>query len=482
MSGHLRVAVYPEAACERMRPNQLSESIDFLTPDIVIATAPYHHSLLRRSTEYDVPVITPANQTGAWVHNDADPLLVAIGSTQDISTLADLEATGKLNPDTETFLLSDLLTVDINLTDLTTTLDGQADYEAALKSNDIAGSYTHLTTNAPPDYRNDWGDLTVQGAVPGADGTGIKKTTTITLLTLHRTGLVSSRDIDAGKFGLEALDEIGPNRADTLRDAGFTSREDVANTPLHKLQTMDGFGRKTAQKIRASATALEDGDVHRTSDATIPRADPVFIDIETDGLSPTIVWLIGVLDSSSDRYLTFTTRDPDAKGKAVENFMMWYTANASNRPIVAYHGQGFDFPVLKGHIQRHCPEYVDAWENAWKFDPYWWAVKNNNAILPGRTNKLEDVAEGLGWETDDTGLTGGAVAHVMQRWLANPCEETEPDWEKHEKYCEDDVRSMAYVFDAIKDADRLDGIVTTDDDTERDDENVQTAQGTLSDF
>lgn len=483
MSGDpLRVGVYSESVCERLRPRELAESVEYLSPDVVIISVPYHRPMIRNHVSSDVPILNPGDHTGLWVQNTSDSRLVMIGSVNELSELAALEESGRLHPETETFVLSDLLSVEIDLTRLETTLRGRDRYEAALASSGGSGSYTHLTMTAQPDYQNDWGRLRVRGVAPGADGTGAGSNSELALLKLHRDGVVSSRTLDVRRFGLQALEGVGPSRAETLREAGLVSRVDVAKASHDELRRVEGFGLKTAQTVRASALALETGEVYRRSGTAALRTDPVFIDIETDGLSPTIVWLIGVLDSSSDRYLAFRTQDPEAKGKAIEHFMMWYTANAAGRPLVAYHGEGFDFPVLKDQIQQHCPQYVEAWEDAWKFDPYWWAVKRGNAVLPGRTNQLADVAEGLGWESAETGLTGGTVAQVIQRWLANPCDETEPDWETHETYCEDDVRSLAHVFDELADAEQLDGTMGAESRTDDAERTTQTAQGTLSDF
>jgi len=63
---------------------------------------------------------------------------------------------------------------------------------------------------------------------------------------------------------------------------------------------------------------------------------------------------------------------------------------------VAYNGWKFDFPVIAEHVAEHCPEHVETWEDTWKFDLYHWAVKQSNALLPGITNKLDDVAPAVG--------------------------------------------------------------------------------------
>ena len=127
----------------------------------------------------------------------------------------------------------------------------------------------------------------------------------------------------------------------------------------------------------------------------------MFIDIETDGLNPTSVWLIGVKDGVDGNYMSFIETDPDVKSGAVEPFMAWFKANASDRTVMAWNGWGFDFPVLRKHIQKHCSQYSSTWKRASKRDPLRWARDLDNAILPGRTNKLEHVAEALGWEGHD---------------------------------------------------------------------------------
>jgi uncharacterized protein YprB with RNaseH-like and TPR domain len=214
----------------------------------------------------------------------------------------------------------------------------------------------------------------------------------------------------------------------------------------------------------------------------VPGVEPVFIDIETDGLHPTMVWLIGVLDREGQgSYMSFLATNPDDPGEAVEAFISWYAANASHRPIVAYNGYNFDFPVLEEHIQRFRPEYLAVWQDAWTFDPYRWAITQRNAVLPGRTDKLDDVAAKLGWEGDDTGLSGGVVARLFQRYMADPSPETEPDWDRHERYCEDDVRALAHVFDAIAAASRrVTGAERSSGSGSSQTDN--TAQGRLSDF
>ncbi|WP_255194697.1 ribonuclease H-like domain-containing protein [Natronobeatus ordinarius] len=164
---------------------------------------------------------------------------------------------------------------------------------------------------------------------------------------------------------------------------------------------------------------------------------------------------------------------------ALEAFLSWLAEFGQDQPIVAYNGWNFDFPVINEHIADHCPRYLDFWESTYRFDLYDWAVRENNATLPGLTNKLEDVAEALGWEPLDTGLTGAEVARLFQRYAANPCPATELDWERHKRYCEDDVRALAHIYHKINDSTNR---MTSNSSGTRSSNRNSTSQGTLSDF
>jgi uncharacterized protein YprB with RNaseH-like and TPR domain len=242
---------------------------------------------------------------------------------------------------------------------------------------------------------------------------------------------VDTRTIGADRFGLESLAQVGHKRAQTLIENGFIDVADVADSSIAVLSDITGIGTKTAEKIYYSAEALTKDTVFRLTHDDVPVDEPLYIDIETDGLTPTMIWLIGVFDPQADRYMAFSATDPDNKGKAISVFASWFAANAADRTVVAYNGMGFDFPSIANHIHTHCPEYSDDWDSAFTFDPLWWATKQDNALLPGRTNKLEDVAQALGWDVDETGLTGQIVGERFTRWMRTPCDETELDWEAH---------------------------------------------------
>ena len=479
MEGSVALAVYPATVLDRLTDQGLRESLAYLDPDAVLVERPRHGARLA-AVEGDRRVLRRTDLPTGVVAGESGPQLACLSTPRGVETLRGHERRGDLDTARETYVLSEALAVDIDLTALETTLEGRAAYEDALDEAALAGSYTHLTTNADPGYRNDWDGLAVAGVWPGASETSASPTARIAALRLYGDGTVASDTYDPGRFGLEGLDAIGPTRAATLRDVGYGTKAAIAASDPGDLQRCEGIGATTERTIRYSAKARSEGVAYRTSAERLPGNDPVFVDIETDGLSPTMIWLIGVYDSRTEEYRSFLATDPCAKGRAVSAFAEWYATHASGRPLVAYNGERFDFPHLHDHITRHCPEYADAWREAWTFDLLWWASTEGNAVLPGATNALDDVAEALGWESADTGLSGAVVGQRFRRWLADPSRATELDWARHERYCEDDVRALAYVYDAVRDADPIAGVARSDG--PRDAAATTTTQGTLGDF
>jgi len=451
---------------------QIKGCLDYFDPDAVVLTetdAIDVHWAMEAGPLSDFEVLTTnpppylARQDGPTVYSAGDVDIVVPASLGELSHIDRLEDTEQIDPTTETYVISDYLEVEIQPTTLSASLDGLDAYRDALP--DLIGSYTHVTLTAGPGYRRQWDELRVVG---GGSETGDRA---IPTLGFHPDGTVAVESIKETQLGLRAVDQVGPKTAKRLRENGVTTRDGLVEMDITDLTQLQGVTRSTAETILDAAKAITTGDVVVQDHDGFPNQhlDPVFIDIETDGLTPTAVWLVGVLDD--DRYIPFVQRDPDAEGEAVESFMNWYTANAAHRPLVAYHGNGFDFEVLAEHIAQHCPQYLDDWTESYRFDPLDWA-RQGHAILPGQTNKLADVAEALGWPSDTTGLTGGAVAHKYRRWCRERTPETELDWQRHNDYCEDDVRALAHVYDALASAEPGECTSTSETGT----------QGKLTDF
>lgn len=465
-----RVAAAAPAFVERASATALEDWLAYFEPDVVVLSgsepARRETSALRRVTDDETLVFDP---------NGHDPLrgprLVADVPFVFAPTPEEL---GEVDPDEVGFVLSGLLSLDIDRATLSTSLAGLPAYRDALPAAGTSGGPIHLSVRLPAGYRREWDGLTVVGA--GADaGVGDEP---LVAFDCRVDGQVLSRTLKRSNLGLQALDGVGDTRARELRESGYGDRSAIAAADPVELAALDGLGESTAERIAASARAVAEGEVVRRTDAHLPGDDPIFVDIETDGLSPTITWLVGVLDGVGEAatYHSFVQRDPEDPGGAIRAFLSWYDAEGDGRPVVAYNGWSFDFQVLAEHVAEYCPEFEPVWNAIDRVDPYRWAVRDDNAVLPGRTNKLADVAAALGHESLGTGLTGAAVARAYRAWMDDPSPETEPDWDRFDAYCEDDVRALATLWRALDESGRLASEPATNESSE------ETTQGTLSDW
>ena len=447
------LTVLPEFAMQQCRGEQLQDIVQHFDTDVLFTPSRIHEPFLQSEVGESVTVATqPARpQSPLEIARGDNIRLVWAATPASLEELARAERDGAHDA-VETFVLSDQLAVTIDLINLEASLAGLEEYRAPLAKHDTLESFTHLSIRANPDYRAEWDGVDVQGVMPGANEQQGTTQAGVAHFQLQEGGLTGSRTRKLGDFGLRAVTQVGASRLQTLRDAGIQSRGELATASVREIADLSGIGDSLARTIIESAQVLAAGEVRKAPDASLPTSDPIFIDIETDGLNPTMVWLIGVLiREPEERYMSFIETDPTNPAQALEMFLSWLSEFGDNRPIVAYNGWEFDFPVIEEHVTEHCPEYLDVWQDAWKFDLYDWVVSENNALLPGVTNKLDDVAPALGWDSVDTGLTGAEVGRLFQRYAENPCQATELDWDRHKRYCENDVRALAYLYDTIRD-------------------------------
>jgi uncharacterized protein YprB with RNaseH-like and TPR domain len=465
--------------CER---NQLLDIIHYFDSEVVFTPSQVHQRFLTDTVGDSVEVMTQplADRRATQITKDDDTRLIWAATPSALKETIQLTQTGTPGTRPECYILTDQLSVSVDLIHLEAHLDGLGEYRTPFVKHGALDDFTHLTIEANPEYRAEWDGIDVQGVMPGANKQQGASGAAVAHFELQEDGIVGGKTRELGKFGLQGVDQIGRSRAETLREAGIQSRKALESASVHEVSKLSGLGQKTARAAIESAQVIEQGEVRKAPGASLPEKDPIFIDIETDGLNPTIIWLIGVyVPSHDDRYMPFIETDPEKPEVALDAFLSWLSEFGGSRPIVAYNGWKFDFPVIEEHIAEHCPQYLDFWTSTHRFDLYDWAVRKNNAALPGLTNKLEDVATALGWDPLDTGLTGAEVGRLFQRYAANPCAANELDWERHKRYCEDDVRALAHIYEQVATATHRMTVSNSGSGSTTDE---STSQGTLSDF
>ncbi|GGJ04169.1 hypothetical protein GCM10008995_12450 [Halobellus salinus] len=476
-----------------------------LSPDVVVATEPQAGVVgpsLRR--EFDVDILEPGTgmRPDVSVGNDSGCAVLTLPmgeeplAPEQIRTQVE-RASGGGGSGTpvaaaQICVINQTVSLSVNPYARSATLADVSSYRSRIPDRWWTASTIHLSTALRAGFtttrvQTDDGDAQFVGiGTSNADlGVGTTaETAHATLVAVYSNGAIDVSEIDPRQFGLRGVPEIGPARFETLRNAGITTVGELADTPLRELTDLSGLGRTSANTVRTAAEARATDSVLPTGDDSLPNQDPVFIDIETDGLHPSTAWLIGVLDGGPEdgHYMSFRERAV-GDGSHLRAFLTWLTGAATGRPVVAWNGYRFDFPVITDQLRQHHPELVERWTDRYQFDALWWATTKNggNAALPGRTNKLEHVAEALGWEPSTNGIDGATVAALYTAYRSQVAGATgagttaEPDWDRLERYCEDDVRALATIYEHLDTAARQDAELKTPT-------GENSSQGSLADF
>ncbi|WP_226481865.1 ribonuclease H-like domain-containing protein [Natrinema amylolyticum] len=480
------LALPPSALADR--PVATLEDIDrTLEPDAVWVLGPGREpqAFARARGAFDAPAFHPPLETAGDEPIHRQVVAASDGTELELAVAQRTRAL-QVSPEAVSSALSDatadvaaLVCDDVSTTVRPTALETYLEGAATLASALPVGQVTTVLTGAEPaEYDELWHLEPESGAVRGVDHElragvepldencvsvrvrgagpveGYGRSRSIAMLTLTPDGIERIETHDVTDFGLEAVTGIGPKTAERLADRGVTTRAELLETPLEMLAALPNVGRDRARKMHDHATVLETGEPRRLTDESLPGAGwstpPLCLDIETDGLSPTIIWQIGVYDPVTDTYRAFVeTDDPSDPASVLEAFCDWLLGMHPNRALLTWNGWRFDYRHLGSFIAKHVPYYVDEWESIPKFDLYLWAVENEHALLPGRTNKLEAVADALGYEDAATGLDGAATAAAYQRFMRTGAA---LEWDRHEAYCEDDCRALWHVYERLREA------------------------------
>lgn len=475
MSNTSKVLLLGEAATDR--PLQIAnEVIRYFDPDLIVfvgQTASRLETQIVHSSETDVDTAQLSRVAGGETVRWSDrglQLVIAPHAT----ALANLRR--EIIGDDTVHVLTDELRVSANETELSASLEGLSDWQDAVERSGLhsgVGPRTHISTAISGPYTHDWDSLRVYGAGHNSDGPPVAR-----CLTLRGDGSVDLKTIEWNRFGLKAIPGVGPSTAQSLRESGrsITKRDELAHADVAQLADIDGIGRSRAETVAARARAFENGEIliEEGGGEKLPNADPIYIDIETDGLSPSMIWLIGAYDSRDGEYRDFIETNPESPAGALVEFVTWLDSLSGSRPIVAYNGWNFDFTAIEKELSRFAPSLLDIWSSTYRWDPYRW--QKDHAVFPGRTNQLEAVADALGYDGAETGLSGATVGEKFTRWMQAQTPETELEWDLHRRYCEDDVKALAYVCEELFETVAKQGVGTTTPDE------TNTSQSTLGSY
>lgn len=465
-SGATLLAVRCETLAERGDP-ALSDALEYFDPDLVYVLRegfdPRIASRLRRA--FDGPVVRANDpRRDGWRAETVAEVRFLFADAPE--QLADPEDGPPADAD---FVVCDAIETRTDAVSLEVDLAGRTAL-ARYRLRAGTDSPTFLTGALEAGYDHVWTatveDAGVRLPVRGVGPIRRAGAAELACLACGPDGSVAVSSVPADRFGLTALEGVGPETAERLRGAGFDDRNAVADAALEDLRSVRGVGTATAETIRGSARAVAEGRVVRRTEESVPPAEgtPLFVDIETDGLHPTVIPLIGVYDPEDGSYVDFVDRDPsrDDPGRATREFVDWLAAEYDRPALVAWNGREFDFPHLERFVAKYAPAFREYWhEYVSTYDPYDWAVRRDNAVLPGRTNRLGDVAAALGCDRgpEVEAIDGRTLGTRIRRSVeadgdgaADGPDAVGVDWDRARRYCEADVRELAAVYDAIASA------------------------------
>jgi uncharacterized protein YprB with RNaseH-like and TPR domain len=482
----LELLTLPAATLNRVSQPAVRDAVQYFTPGLITipgARTPAAEATARDAAP-DIPVLHPqlgrdeapvhhyrySPDTGVHEAPDAAPPpetvdILAVQNGDILPRLQTQLAGGERQTGSEaaTFLFVPKLTVEWDTTTLSTTLP-HADQLAGISAA-LPEPVTALAGGQPAEYYHEW-ELPYDHSSVHVPIAGLGATehngAMFAQYTCTARGTIGAEAVDVDQFGLRALNGVGKSTAQRLRKQGCATTTDVQNLAVSTLTDFPGIGQTTAEKIHAHADVIHSGEpivlTNKTPIKTRDNRPPLCLDIETDGLSPTIIWQFGVYDPATDDYQAFIEKEHPKDPKPVlEAFITWFIANHQDRTVLTWNGNKFDYQYIRQFLEQHLPEYVEAWDDVWTYDLYKWAVRDGNALLPGRTNKLDHVARALDFDSAGTGLTGAQTAAAYQEFMRNPASPAaELDWDRHKAYCEDDCRALWHVYQAITNATRRD--------------------------
>jgi uncharacterized protein YprB with RNaseH-like and TPR domain len=482
----LELLTLPATTLDRVSQPAVRDAAQYFTPGLITIPGPRTPTAeaTARDAAPNIPVLHPQLGRGsdrvhhyryspdAGVHEAPDaappPATIDILAVQTGDVLPRLQTQLTLGErqtgsEAATFLFVPELTVEWDTTTLSTTLL-HAEQLAAISAA-LPEPVTVLAGGQPTEYYHEW-ELPHNHSSVHVPMSGLGATehggAMFAQYTCTARGSIAAEAVDADQFGLRALNGVGQSTAQRLRTQGCQTTTDVQNLALSTLTDLPGIGQTTAEKIHAHADVIDTGEpivlTNKTPVKTRDDRPPLCLDIETDGLSPTIIWQFGVYDPATDTYQAFIEKQHPKDPKPVlETFITWFIANHRDRTVLTWNGHNFDYRHITQFLEQHLPEYVEAWDDIWTYDLYKWAVRDGNALLPGRTNKLDHVARALDYDSAGTGLTGAQTAAAYQEFMRTPdSPAAELDWDRHKAYCEDDCRALWHVYQAITNATRRD--------------------------
>ncbi|MFW6376275.1 MAG: ribonuclease H-like domain-containing protein [Thermoplasmatota archaeon] len=431
----MRVLHLPGKAVWSYSEEDIEDIIEYFNPDITVTTQMKYS--LRKKVEsrsfYETIHLESIN--GFKKRELNDEILVFLTDKQELKNIDFSDSGKKLKFIVTNLIKTEMKPMDFDFSLVNTSLVDEL--------NKITDNFHVLSTEIEAGKKPDYKGNRIYGFGLSSGMSGDKIPNVITGKRPHIEYL------DSKKVGLTAIPGLGSSFSTFLENEGISKRAELCNCDPEEMIKHDGIGPYRSTKWVCSARAIEENEVFKIKRNDLENQYRIFLDIETDSLQPEIIWHIGLFDDHQGKYKMLLEKDPNKKGRIIKRLMDYLEERKDNNIcLLAWYGSEFDFVHLGNFVEKYDPERLDMWNSLEKIDFMYWT--DNHAALPCRSQKLYDVSSRLGYDSDLLGLDGEDVARIYTRHMNDP--NFEPDWEELKRYAKDDVISMKYVYDKIKEA------------------------------
>ncbi|MFB6185977.1 MAG: ribonuclease H-like domain-containing protein [Halobacteriaceae archaeon] len=256
---------------------------------------------------------------------------------------------------------------------------------------------------------------------------------------------------------LTKLSQIGPSRADQLRECGIQTIDELASLDFETLTNKCHIPSSYLERSYNHAKSYVKNDLVITDTSKYEEVqdnNAVLVDIETD-LALSRVWCIGAYSYRHDEFEQFVNLDDE---EALIHEFTQYVERFDHPRLVYYAGNSFDEKHLTEAADRHdiqLDETVCEWIDLC-------ITARQTIFQPTEGHELETIAGGLGYEFKNPDISGMEVGSVYSAYL-NEGDAPDGGWARYLEYNMDDTLAIKHIIDSIVGATQQSGIEKLDD-------------------
>lgn len=238
------------------------------------------------------------------------------------------------------------------------------------------------------------------------------------------------------------LIQVGESRAESLRENGISTLEDInqSNRPL--LTDVPGAGAWHADRWIAQANSIlsEEVNVFDPSAFSFLNSDPLLLlDLETD-LSQSRIWLAGFYDASTGEITQFF--DPDNEEQLLTEICDHVTGY-TNPNIVYYGGNRFDEKCLESSLNTHDLPSLQGQSQYRDLG----LITQQELFGNVSGYKVGELASNVSDWASNSDLDGFEVGRLYTQYLLDGIE---PDWNELKEYNKEDLQALSAIVEFIQ--------------------------------